>query len=119
MDLILQPEGSWLCGQTCVAMLAGITLEESIAVFGKRSSTSTKDVIRALRSLGISCGDSLISLKKQAKTPVCMVVLHFAGVKYTHWTVYHNDLYYDPACGILKEYPEGFRETSFLPVFLP
>jgi hypothetical protein len=31
---IQQPEGSSLCGQTCVAMIAGITLEESIGAFG-------------------------------------------------------------------------------------
>lgn len=113
---IRQPEGSNLCGQTCVAMIADIPLEESITAFGKRSCTTTKDVIKALRSLGISCGDSLISLKKQEKTPTCMVVLHFEGAKHTHWTIYHDGLYYDPASGIGSGYPAGVRETSFLPV---
>lgn len=116
LNYVSQPEKSWLCGQACVAMLADITLTKSIAIFGKRSGTTTKDVIKALRSLGVNCGDKLISLKKQSKSPVCMVVLH-DNTKNTHWTVYCNGLYYDPAAGIGNVYPEIVRETSFLPIY--
>ena len=117
MKLVRQPEKSNCCGQACVAMLAGITLEESMDVFGTRGTTSTKDVVNALRELGISCGNELVRIKKKEKAPTCMVVLHFADVKFTHWAVYHHGLYFDPACGILAEYQEGIRETSFLPVY--
>lgn len=98
-------------------MIADITLEDSISAFGKRGCTTTKDIIKALRSLGITCGDSLIRIKKQQKSPLCMVVLHFEGAKYTHWTVYSGGIYYDPAAGIGDTYPAGVRETSFLPVY--
>ena len=49
---IRQPEGSNLCGQACVAMLAGVTLAEAIRATGTRGRTSTRHVTHALRALG-------------------------------------------------------------------
>lgn len=118
MIFMLQPENSCLCGQTCVAMIAEISLEESISVFGKRSSTTTKDVINALRKLGISCGDRLLSAKKHEKPDVCICVLHYKDFKQTHWCVWNGEWYLDPAYGIIDEYGEGFRVTSYLPIYL-
>jgi hypothetical protein len=74
---IYQPPGSSLCGQTCVAMLAGISLEESISAFnGKRGGTLTRDVVDAFRKLGIHCGDKLIHLKGQKKPGERCTSLH-------------------------------------------
>lgn len=117
MNLILQPEGSYLCGQTCVAMIAGVTLEKSIAIFGKRSGTSTKDVVRALRALGVDCGDGLILARTHKRPPLCMAVLHFDGIWQTHWTIWNGDHFVDPSIGLVAEYGEGVRVTSYLPIF--
>jgi hypothetical protein len=72
-----QPPGSSLCGQTCVAMIAGITLEESIEAFrGKKGGTRTKEVVAALRKLGINCGDPpLTRIKSQELPDTCIVGL--------------------------------------------
>jgi len=121
MKLVRQPKGSSLCGQACVATIAGVSLEESIMAFGgTRGGTSTKQVVDALRKLGVACGDNLVRLsKKSLKTPTCIVKLHFDGYKFTHWTVYHKGKgYMDPDFGPVKEYPSGVRETSYLPVYL-
>jgi len=119
MKLIRQPEGSSLCGQACVATIAGVSLAESIAAFGTKGKTGTKQVVKALQSLGIKCGDRLVKLTKENRKPhVCIVKLHFDGYKFTHWTVYNKGLYLDPDFGTLKEYPSGVRETSYLPVYL-
>lgn len=117
MELIMQPPGSWLCGQTCVAMIAGITLEQSIRIFGKRSGTTTKQVIRALRETGIECGDILIRARNHERPAFCMAVVHFRGERYTHWTIWKNGRYYDPAIGIIDEYPEDAWVTSYLPIY--
>jgi len=100
-------------------MIADITIEESIAVFGKRGRTTAKDVIKALSKLGIACGNSLIRIKEKKKPSLCMVVLHFEGEKDTHWTVYYRGLYYDPAAGIGDTYHAGIRETSYLWINTP
>jgi hypothetical protein len=125
-----QPEGSSLCGQTCVAMIAGVTLEESIAAFGgKRGATRTKDLVNALRKLGINCGDPpLVKIKYQCYPDTCIVKLHIDHPdlkKSTHWVVWHNGKYYDPSylgqytlyCN-KGMYPEGIRATSYLSIFM-
>lgn len=120
MKLVRQPEGSSLCGQACVATIAGVSLEESIRAFdGTRGGTRTKQVINALRKFGIACGDKLLRItKKQNKTSTCIVTLHFDGCKGKHWVVYHEGRYLDPDVGIVTKYPSYVRETSFLPVYL-
>lgn len=45
---IQQPERSSLCGQSCVAMVKSISLEESIKLFSKKGGTSTREVCSAL-----------------------------------------------------------------------
>lgn len=105
------------CGQTCVAMIADVSYEESVAAFGKKSCTSAKDLIGALRKFGISCADGLTRIKKQPKTDFCIVLLHFGKEKYTHWVVYKDGLYYDPAESIGIGYREPVYETSFLPIY--
>jgi hypothetical protein len=126
INWIQQPEGSSLCGQTCVAMIAGITLEESIEVFGKRSATRTKDLVAALRKLGIDCGDPpLTRIKGTMLTRTCIVKLHFDYQTHTHWTLWHNGQFYDPdftgqyTLNCYKgKYPKGVRQTSYLPIFI-
>ena len=49
-----QPKDSHLCGQTCVAMITGVSIEKSIEVFGTRGGTRTKQVVAALRKFGIA-----------------------------------------------------------------
>lgn len=120
MRYVRQPEGSSLCGQACVAMLAGISLEESIAIFGSRGSTTTKQVVAVLDKLGIPNAGILTRLKKGVeKTPTCLVVLHFKGENHTHWTIWHRGVFWDPAVGVFGGYnAEYVRQTSFLPVYL-
>lgn len=118
---VTQPLGSALCGQTCVAMIAGISLEESIDVFGKRGETETRDLVAALRKLNIRCGDKLIRRKKGRDLPeCCIVVVHFPGapMRHWHWVVYYKGLYYDPDTGIGMLYRPEVRITSYLPIYL-
>ena len=134
IQLVKQPVNSRCCGQACVAMLAGVTLNESVRIFGKRSTTTTKDVVAALRKLGIQCGDRAVRLGKGVwKSGRCMVVVHAKGdKKYLHWVVYGDGRYYDPAAGIApglnephydphtdeyREYEIERYETSYLPVY--
>jgi len=118
VKLVTQPQNSNLCGQACVATIAGKSIEDSIKAFGGKSGkTRTRDVVYALHTLGVECGDKLTRIsKKTGKTNCCIVKLHFDNTKNTHWTVFYNGLFYDPALGILKDYSEGTRQTSFLPI---
>lgn len=69
MNLITQPPGSSLCGQACVAMIAGISLEESIKIFGHSHSSKTKQIIKALKSLGIYPSERLKRFSQLKRWP--------------------------------------------------
>jgi len=119
INLVMQPYGSSLCGQACVATIAGITLEESVEAFGgTKAGTRTKQVVEALRKLGINCGDRLIRIKDGNKPDCCIVKQYFDNCDWTHWVVYYNGCYFDPGIGVYKKYVEGMRETSYLPIYL-
>ena len=130
MKHMFQPLGSSLCGQTCVAMIAGVSIEESIAAFGgTRGGTRTRQLVDALHKLGIRCGEPpLIRIDGDCFiSDTCIVKLHFEWTKRTHWVVWHEGRYYDPSeyghMLLLKpnnyEYAEGVRSTSYLPIYLP
>lgn len=114
-----QPEMSSLCGQTCVAMVAGVTLEKSIEVFGSKGGTRPKQLIDALKAFRVNCGESLVKLKRGiVKPPICIVKLHFKDSKHTHWTIWYKDHYLDPALPIyIIEYPREMAwGTSFIAI---
>jgi len=93
-------------------MIAGISLDESIAAFG--------------RKLGIECGDPpLIRIDGNCFiSDTCIVKLHFDWISKTHWTVWHEGRYYDPSRVLAEQlanmgrYPDGVRATSYLPIYL-
>lgn len=98
-------------------MIAGISLDESIRIFGKRSGTSTKDVIQALRAAGVDCDDGVCRLRRGETLPdFCMAVVHVVGANRTHWTIWRDGLFYDPDLGIYDEYPPVGRITSYLTI---
>ena len=116
ISLIRQPEDSNLCGQTCVAMIAGISLNESIKLFNSRGTTTTKNVYEALQKKEISCSDKAIRIKNNNKPKFCIVKIHYTGFKNLHWCIWNNNKYYDPVRGIRKKLDVFERETSFIKI---
>lgn len=47
------------CGQTCLAMVTGVSVEEVERTLGKTGSTRTADLVRWLRKQGWECEDRL------------------------------------------------------------
>lgn len=118
INLIRQPDNSNLCGQACVAMIAGISLNESIKLFNSKGTTNTKKVYYALQKRGISCSNKAVRIKKNNKPKLCMVIIHYSGCKNTHWCIWNKNKYYDPVRGIRKELDSFERETSFIKINL-
>ena len=116
INLIKQPEGSSLCGQACVAMIAGTSLDESIELFKSKGKTRTKQLHHALQKKGISCGNKAIRIKDNNKPKFCIVVIHYSGCKNTHWCIWKDNKYYDSVRGIRKKLDKFERETSFIKI---
>lgn len=118
ISLVKQPEGSNLCGQACIAMIAGISLNESIKLFNSRGKTGTKKLYYALQKRGISCSNKAVRIKNNNKPRLCIITIHYTGCKTTHWCIWNDNKYYDPVRGIRAKLDVFERETSFIKINL-
>lgn len=104
MDIIIQPEDG-LCGQTCVAMLAGVTIAEVISVMDCREWQATMGrVISALNYYGIDHSDVIMYTEGQETTlPKCCIMMERMGL-YCHYLIHYDGKFYDSNLGIITEY---------------
>lgn len=106
MKHLFQPKRSHLCGQTSVAMVAGISLEESIKAFkGHKKATTFKLVTEALDNLGYDTGDIKIidnRKKNQIFPDLCLIRIEKVGKNLGHLVVYNKGKVYDPAEGVFE-----------------
>lgn len=119
MKLVKQPKDSNLCGQACVAMLCGLTLEQAILLVGTRGKTHTKPLKKALRAFGVHCGDRRVRGMPN-KDETALLFWKGGGTK-GHWMVWHKGKYYDPVAGVFRRVPRWLSEsrvTSHLKVEL-
>ena len=123
MKLILQPEGSHLCGQACIAMAASVSLKRAIEAVGHERGTNTRDVVAAFAALGIGCSSRLVRISRKRPTlPArAIVVIHRPAVEYErrnphwHWMLTWDGKIYDPG----GRWPEGYvqwKMTSYLEI---
>lgn len=123
MKHIRQPEGSSLCGQCCVAMAAGVSLDRSIEVIGHSKGTWTPEIVRALRKFGVVCEEKCRRVSLKSSIPErAMLSIKVAGSKGgIHWALVWDGLFYDPgrpepSLTPLLSYPPNSRIVSFLEI---
>ena len=136
---IRQPYGSKLCGQTCVAMAAGVTLQKAVIAFGTRGSTTGKAVLIVLRRLGVNTGDRyvrehhsrtevglspiVLGTGPKAKGPLpprCIVKARNGTIKglapkwarRSHWMLWWDGELYDPDPPCSYGYISGYIEIK-------
>lgn len=131
MKLIRQPEESSLCGQACVAMAAGVTLEEAIEAVGHRRKrgTLTREVVAGLRSFGLKCADrarkvsrirpvfpkrAVLALRKPKPNPDGKKNYESGN---WHWLLVWDGEVYDPSGLTWPDDYKGWRVTSYLGIF--
>ena len=104
MEVIRQPEDG-LCGQACVAMLAGRTIAEVISVMDCREWQATMGrVISALNYYGIDHSDIIQYTEgRDTLLPKCCIMMERMG-RYCHYLVHYDGLFYDSNLGVLQEY---------------
>ena len=103
ISYIKEPTG-YLCGQSCVAMLAGVSVDEVIKVIGTDKGTNKQDLKKVLDYYGICYAPK--SMRYDPKIPLpdlCIIRMALPG--YGHWGIYYKGIYYDPEFGVLKECP--------------
>ncbi len=116
INYIKQPT-EYLCGQACVAMLAGVTVEEVIYVMKNDKGTGKKDIEKALSYYGIRQAKTMTKADDSSVLPkVC--ILKVLLPKYSHWVLYYDGKYYDPEFGLTDELYHKARIQSYLEIFL-
>lgn len=105
IELVLQ-SGDGLCGQACIAMLAGVTIDEVVTVMNCREWQGTMGkLISALNYYGIDHSDIIVysTPDEEMKLPKCCLMIEKLG-RFGHYLVQYEGKFYDPNVGIMEEY---------------
>lgn len=104
IDIIIQPEDG-LCGQTCVAMLAGVTIDDVAKAIDCREWQATMGrVISALNYYGIAHSQVIMYTEgKETTLPKCCIMMEKMG-RFCHYLVHFDGKYYDSNLGIMDHY---------------
>ena len=104
VELVTQPWDG-LCGQSCIAMIAGTTLDEACDIMKCREwQANMSKMIATLEYLGIRHADKIVyTLGKSVELPKCTIIMERMG-RYSHYLVGYEGKYYDPNLGVIKEF---------------
>jgi len=94
-------------------MLCDIDLSEAILLVGTKKETNLVQLLDALLAYGVDCGDTHVGRTSLPTT----ALLRFEEGKRSHWMLWHNKRYYDPAMGIRRNIP-NYLASSKMRYFL-
>jgi hypothetical protein len=104
ISYIKEPTG-YLCGQSVIAMLAGVTVDEVIEVMQNDKGTSTPELREALSWYGLKTVTKARRKYQGGTLPDCCILsIQLPG--YGHWSLYYKGKYYDPEFGVLYALPK-------------
>lgn len=117
MTLLMQPTSS-TCGQACIAMITGKTIDEVIHDMKTDDPTSIGQLIEILDRYGIKHAEKNLRISKKTPVPYKYSILTVhTNAGYTHWVLLYDNKYYDPEFGLIEgEYTHG-KITSFFSLF--
>lgn len=101
---MLQPDGTGLCGQVCVAMVANVSLAEAVTACGTRTlrsssvGTTTQEVMRGLRKLKVRFGEYRPFPERKLPNFAIAEVCD-NKTQWGHWVVLKEGFVYDPGIG--------------------
>lgn len=102
---VIRQDHDGLCGQACVAMLAGITIAEVISIMDCREWQATMGrMISALNYYGIDHSEIIMYTEgRPVVLPKCAILMERMG-RFCHYLIYFDGKYYDSNLGIMEEY---------------
>lgn len=117
MELVMQPSFE-TCGQACIAMITGKSVEEVIKDMKTNGPTSIGQLMEILDRYGVRHGERNKRISKKNPAPYrCSILTVHTNGGYTHWAVFLDGQYFDPEFGLINgEYTHG-KITSFLEIY--
>ena len=121
---IQQARGSQVCGQACVAMAAGVTLDKAIQVFGHERGTRTCDVLKGFKAFGIEAKTTRLKRwdDKEPPPPCALLhqLFHAKGQKFHgHWVLNWHGVVHDPEQAGPNLVDSGGRFVSYVELVPP
>jgi RimJ/RimL family protein N-acetyltransferase len=107
---VKEPTG-YLCGQSVIAMLAKVSVDEVIDVIGHDKGTSVAEIGNALTWYGIKHGKRQQCTEDAILPDICILSLKLPG--YGHWSLYYKGKYYDPEFGVSNECPPNAQLNHY------
>ena len=107
---IKEPTG-YLCGQSVIAMLANVSVDEVIDVIGHDKGTSVAEIDSALVWYGLKHGKRQRCTEDAILPDICILSLKLPG--YGHWSLYYKGKYYDPEFGVLNKSPPNAKLNHY------
>lgn len=105
------------CNEACLAMIAGVSIEEAIIVMNKYRGTGSSALYKAFKHYKIDYLSWRSVEGLDELPPLCILLVELQT--YNHTLVYYNGMYYDPEFGVLEQcVPEGMI-THYLELFIP
>ena len=112
----IQQPTEYLCGQACVAMIAGVSVGDVIRVMNNDQATGKKDIERALDHYGIRQAKTMTKADKDTPLPpVC--ILKVLLPRYSLWILFYHEKYYDPEFGLMDKLYCKAKIQSYLELF--
>lgn len=109
---ITQPPGSSICGQCCIAMLAGTNINDIINRFGNNPTTAKK-LKEIANHYNVQLSGVVRTYRKAVHhPPAAILMLRKNKVKTGHWVLKVYDTVYDPS-GLIYKYHPGFKITGY------
>ena len=111
---IKQPT-EYLCGQSVIAMLAGVSVNEVISVAQTDLGMDIPEMRDALEWYGLKTTTKERKKYRKflgGKLPDCCV-LSVRLPEYGHWSLYYKGKFYDPEFGVLDKLPKRARLVSY------
>ena len=102
MDIkILSQSLEGLCGQTCIALLKNISVEDVVKYTNcGKNKMSGKKLFQALDLYDIKHADKMkYTWGKVVKLPKCCILS-----QHGHFLLYYNEVFYDNMLGVFTEY---------------
>ena len=96
------------CGQAVLAMLSGLDVNEIFELVKTERETTLKQMKDALNTLGILCKNHRVEVHDISELPR-VAMLSLETPKCWHWSLYFGGVFYDPAYGILDDFPPSNR----------
>lgn len=102
--IYLKQPTSGYCGQTCIAMLAGISVDEVVKIMkSTKWQASISKVLETLDYFGFSYKKPVYTHGKKVKFPKCCITNIKSCMK-NHLLVYFDGIFYDPTTGVTNDY---------------